>query len=371
MDRFRMFLARWIVSPMQGVTLATWFRLLADNRFRVGLRFWPRAVLTTLSAGTNSVQGRRESRRYDRAVAETEALAPLFILGHYRTGTTHLHNLVAQDERFAFINSYQATQPHTFLTAGDLGARLGSPWVMRRRPQDNVALDLRVPAEDELALAVDTLLSPHLGWHFPARAHYYEDRYLTFAAASDDERQRWVASLRRLAGKLTLKYGRAIVFKSPLHTARVPLLLRAFPGARFAHLHRDPYLVFRSTLHMERTVEPLFRFQSGDEATLEDRVLTRYRRMYEAYLSDRTAVPPGRLVEIAYDDLDQDPLGTLAAMYEKLGLPTFAAAEPNITRYLESISGYEKNVYPALDPGLADRVRAQWGFTFDAFGYPR
>jgi len=280
MDRLRMFLARWIVSPLQGVTLGSWLRLLAANRFRVGLRFWPRAALTTLAAAANSWQARHESRRYDLAVAATEVAAPLFILGHYRTGTTHLHNLLAQDERFAFVNYYQASFPLTFLTTEDRRARLGAPWTLRKRPHDNVALDLRVPAEDELALAADTSLSPHLGWHFPARARYYDDRYLTFASASDDERQRWIASLRRLAGKLTLKHERTLVLKSPLHTARVPLLLEAFPDARFVHLHRDPYLVFQSTAHMERAIEPLFRFQSGDATTLESRILRRYRRMY-------------------------------------------------------------------------------------------
>lgn len=33
---------------------------------------------------------------------------PIFILGAYRSGTTHLHNLLAQDPAFAYVTAYNA-----------------------------------------------------------------------------------------------------------------------------------------------------------------------------------------------------------------------------------------------------------------------
>ena len=48
-------------------------------------------------------------------------MTPLFILGHYRSGTTHLHNLLALEPQFSAPNFFQALNPHTFLST--------EPWV--------------------------------------------------------------------------------------------------------------------------------------------------------------------------------------------------------------------------------------------------
>ena len=55
-------------------------------------------------------------RRWHAAIEATPCRPPLFVLGHWRSGTTHLHNLLAQDiDQFAYANTYQVINPHTFL----------------------------------------------------------------------------------------------------------------------------------------------------------------------------------------------------------------------------------------------------------------
>lgn len=44
-----------------------------------------------------------------------------------------------------------------------------------------------------------------------------------------------------------------LLIKSPVHTARVRLVLGLFPRARFLYIHRDPYEVFQSAVHMADT----------------------------------------------------------------------------------------------------------------------
>lgn len=34
--------------------------------------------------------------------------APVFVIGHWRSGTTNLHYLLAQDKRFSFLEAFQA-----------------------------------------------------------------------------------------------------------------------------------------------------------------------------------------------------------------------------------------------------------------------
>lgn len=370
-DHFRALAARWILSPLQGVVFADWLRALRANRFAVAPKYWPRALVTTASSLLNSVQARREERLYGDRIRATEVVAPIFVLGHYRNGTTHLHNLLAADERFGYPNNFQATQPHTFLSTESIGSRLGSALTMRKRPHDDVAFDLRVPTEDELAICADTLLSPHMAWHFPLRAEYYNRRFLTFREASEHERARWIASIRRIAQKLTFKHaGRRLVLKSPLHTARVPLLLEAFPDAVFVHVHRNPYKVFVSTRNMELKVEPLFRYQRAVPGTLEDRILWRYRALYDAFLEDRHLVSEGKLIEISYRQLVDQPLATLQSVYAALGLPDFEPARPALEAYLQSLRGYKRNVYPELPRSLRARIGRHWHRCFDAWGYP-
>lgn len=369
LDRFRLGLSRWLLSPLQGTTLPVWRQALSDNGWAVPPRFWPRALLTTLSAAVNSRQARRERQRFEREWATVEVRAPLFVLGHYRSGTTHLHNLLAADGRFAFPDNFQANFPWTFLSTEARGKQLGSYFTMRKRPHDNVALDLDVPTEDELALCSSTLLSPHMDWHFPRAGGRYTRRYLDFAEASEAERDLWVRGLRTFARKLTLRHDKPLVLKSPLHTARLPLLLRAFPDARFVLVHRHPFEVFRSTRRMEAAVEPLFRYQHSSFERRDERILERYRRMYDRYLADRASVPQGQLVEIGYEELETAPLAALERIYRTLELPEFAIGRPAIEAYLRSISGYRKNRYAPLESDLRDTLAREWHATFEAWGY--
>jgi hypothetical protein len=315
----------------------------------------------------NSLQAKREEREHGERVRATEVREPLFILGHYRSGTTHLHNLLSVDARFAFPNYYQANFPGTFLSSEAIGSRLGF-LAPRKRPHDEVRMGLGTPAEDELALCVDTLLSPHMSWHFPARNGHYR-RYLTLNEVDPDEKETWKSSLKRLAQKLTLKYGTRLVLKSPCHTARIPLILEAFPDARFVHIHRDPITVFQSTRHMEVKVSPLYQFQRRDLLGLDDDILWRYRKMYDAYLEDRDRIAGDRLTEVSYERLTHDPVGALRFVYETLDLPDFEVARPAVERYLSAVNGYRTNIYESLEPQLMKRIATEWRPSFDEWGY--
>lgn len=369
-ERIRRFLSRWLLSPLAGVALGDWLAILRENRFQVSPAYWPRAAFTTLMAPINSLEARRERRRHGAHLERVEVARPVFVLGHYRSGTTHLHNLLCVDERFTYTNNLRATYPRSFLTTEATKRRLGAVLTVQRRPQDDVRLDLEVPGEDELALCADCRLSTHMVWHFPRRAEAYE-RFLTLREASDQEREAWKASLVRFCRKLTLlSGGRTIVLKSPCHTAKVPLILEAFPDARFVHIHRDPYTIYASTLKMERTVPPLFAYQRRDPDSIPELVLRRYRQMYDAYLSDRERVPQGQLHELAFAQLEEDPVRALSAVYRALDLPTFETVRPALEAYVDAVRSYRKNRYPQPAPELRARIAERWAPCFQAWGYP-
>jgi hypothetical protein len=354
----RLLLAQNLVHLFEGMTFGGWLRLLRRERFRIDPECWPRAVwITGLSLG-NSIAARAVERRHGAAIAATRVEAPVFILGHYRSGTTYLHELLATDPNFALPNRFQAFNPRTFLATEPWLAPLVEPFMLPRRVQ-----------EDEIAYMVLTQQSPYLDWCFPRSRSGY-GRYLTFRDADPVEVAAWSAGLVYFLKALTLKNRRPLILKSPPHTARVHLLLDLFPDARFIHIRRDPYTVFLSTIGLLKAVRPVFRLQRGPRTIDVEAVLQTYTTMYDAYFADCSLIPPGRGIEIAYEDLERDPIGQLRAIYRTLSLGEFAAVQPALESYLASIAGYRKNRHPELDEATRQRIAEAWSRSFEAWGYP-
>ena len=369
-DRTKDFIARRLVHPFQGMALGNWWALLRRHRYAVDPPHWPRALIQTALATANSVNARIEQVRFGRRIEAARVEAPLFILGHYRSGTTHLHNLLALDPNLAAPTLFQVLNPATFLGTERWGAPVADRLMVRRRFQDEMSLGSGVPSEDELALAALTGLSPYLAWCFPEDGTRY-DRYLTFRAADPGEVARWGQALTTFLKKLTVRHGRRLVLKSPPHTARIGLLLDLFPDARFVHIHRDPYTVFRSTKHTFQATQPLFHLRAGPPRVEDDQILGAYSEMYDAFFDQRSLIPPGRFAEVAFEDLERDPVGTVESIYTDLGLAGFADLQPRLEAYFGSIAGYRKNRHDDLPEPLRARIATVWGRNFDEWGYQR
>src|SRR5207302_9661070 len=127
------------------------------------------------------------------------------------------------------------------------------------------------------------------------------------------------------------------------HTARVRLLLEVFPGARFVHVHRDPYTVFRSTRQLFGRITAMFSFQRANPDRIPQRVLDHYRAMYGAFFEDRPLIPAGHFCDVRFADLERDPVGEIERVYGKLSLPDFDAVRPAVRDYVATLRGYRKN----------------------------
>ncbi len=355
----RLLLAQYLFHPLEGITFRDWTRLLRRERYRISPICWPRAAWITGHSLANSLLARRVERRFGAAIEAARVEAPVFILGHYRSGTTFLHELMAADPRFASPNRFQTHNPRTFLGTERWLGRVVEPFMLPRRVQ-----------EDEVAYMNLVQLSPYMDWCFPAGEAAY-GRALTLRDAHPAEVAAWSDALTRFLKALTLKAGRPLILKSPPHTARIRPILDAFPDARFVHIRRDPYAVFVSTIGLLRAIKPVFRLRRGPKGVDVEAVLRTYTEMYDAYFADLAAVPPGRLVEVAYEDLERDPIGRLRSIYDGLALGDFEAVRPAMEAYLATIAGYRKNRHPDLDDPTRRKVAEAWSRSFDAWGYPR
>lgn len=346
---------------------ATWRRCLRENHYAVDPPYWPLALLITLGSFEVSRQRAAEDRRYGPAIAGAEVRPPLFILGHWRAGTSHLHRLLTLDERFAAPTLFDVYAPHALLTTSP--PRHLARLLPDRRPMDKMTLSFDAPEEDEIALLLMTGRSPYAGYVFPRHWERHQ-RYLTFSEVAPAEREAWQRALLRFVKKLSLKTNRPLVLKSPGHTARVRLLLELFPEARFVHIHRDPYETFQSTCHLLASTDRFFHLQRPDKRRIPERVIRQYGTLYRAFFEQRHLIAPHRFHELSYDRLRRDPLAELRTLYGALGLPSFEAARPKLERYLASLRGYRRNEHPQLPPGLRARIAGEWRRSFEEWSYP-
>ena len=360
---------RWSTGNnyLAGITLDPWLKLLCANH--ISPAYWHRAAFITAAASMNSLFARRE-RRFDDAIRETSlAGPPLFILGHWRSGTTHLHNLLSLDTgNFAFANTYQDTNPSTFLTTEEKNSRRFARLVPEKRLMDNMAMSFALPQEDEFAPCLTTLKSNYLSSSFPDRQQHY-DRYLTFDDVPQPEIEEWKESMRWFCKKLTLKYQRPLVLKSPPHTARIRLLLECFPDARFVHIHRHPHDVFRSTRYFWNTAVWHTYMQKPDRSRLDEEIIQRYRDLHDAYHEQCGLIPTGRFHEVTFSELESHPVASVRTIYEALDLPEFDRFQPVLDAHLETLKGYRKNRFEPLELPIRKRLADAFEREFELWDY--
>jgi len=370
-EHLRAFLTKNIFSPVSGFTFSDWFTLLRQAHFRIAPRYIPRALLITLNSLTVTAVSRGEQRTFGEALARTTIHPPVFILGHWRSGTTHLHNLLSVDPQFAYPNFFQTTQPHSFLTTEERASKSRALKALapKTRLIDNMKASLDAPMEDEVALTILCGLSPVLSSVFPHRTTHF-DRYLTFRDVPELEIAAWKQAFTGFVRKLSLKYGRPVILKSPPHTCRIRLILELFPDARFIHIHRNPYAVFLSYKRSTQIMNKLIQLQLPDLDHLDDRIINQYRAMYDAYFEEVDLIPAGRFHELAYEALEQDPIGELRSIYTSLGIEGFSTVEPLLNEYLGTLRDYRKSELPGIEPALKQRIAAVWAQCFNTWDYP-
>lgn len=351
-----------------GMNLLTWFKMLIDQRGRIHPVFFLRTFVLFLTAIGNLPLQCWEYLRFAAKIKKQEVNQPLFILGHPRSGTTHLHYLLSKDPQFAYCSVYDAIVPHIFLSGGKWMEKMIASSLPPTRPQDEVSMSIDAPKEEEFALATTSGLSYMNCFYFPSSAMRNFERSVLFSDTAD--KLYWQKHFRNFLHKLSWKYnGKKLLLKSPANTGRVGEILELFPDACFVHISRHPYEVYLSTLRLFEKIVPITAFQKPDAKQLEDFIIASYRLMYEKYAKAKKKVPQAQFVEVRYEDLLHDPQGILTSIYSAIGLELSEEARFGFEKELERTQDYHRNKYTALSAELKERIRKEWAIGFDLFGY--
>lgn len=313
-----------------------------------------------------------EDRQFEKLLAHVDLRHdPVFVLGHWRSGTTFLHNILASDPHFGYNTTYQTVFPNKMLWGQAFFKWVMSYIIPDKRPTDNMELEVDQPQEEEFSLSNILPYTYYNFWTFPRDMMEYCDKYLLMNNFNGVAKKRFKEEyVRLIKTALHNTGGDQFLSKNPPHTTRIPLLLEMFPNAKFIYLMRNPYTVFESTRSFfSNTIRPL-QFQNFSSEEMERNILEVYKLMYHKYEHDKHLIPEGNLLEIKFEDIEGDAFGAIKEVYEKLKISDFEKARAPISAYLDKKKGYKKNAYDYTQETI-DKVNNNWAFAIDQWEYEK
>lgn len=268
-------------------------------------------------------------------IRDIEVLPPVVIAGLPRTGTTHLHNLLAAPSTFRSLPYWEGVEPFP------LPAEAG------------MSPDPRVTRMDMAVQVMDTLM-PHFAlMHEMTTEHVHEEIQLlandfsTMLMETLADTPRWsdyywsrdqTSSYEYLRTQLQalqfLRGGRRWVLKSPQHLGQLAVLDTVFPGVVVAFTHRDPVPVALSMIAMITYSERMHR-DRVDVARTAAGWVNRLEKLLGECVRQRDTIPAERSVDIRFDDFMADELGTAERLFALAGEPFDEPVRNSITAYLD------------------------------------
>jgi len=364
----------WLIckeEPLAGMSFANIFRLLWENKFRIHpkyyLRFWYAIGLATITAPMRVI----ERILYHRKIKKTEIKTdPIFVIGHYRTGTTYLMTLLSMDKDRGYVSNLEGYAPHFFLSFPKITKALIDMSLPDVRPMDNVPMGAEEPTEEEYSIGAMSKYGYYNGFIFPRNFDQYT-RYLTFEGLPKDL-EKWKKIYYYFVQKMTLKYeGRQMIFKNPTNSYRIPHILEMFPNAKFIHTYRNPYEVYPSTYKFFDEVFAIYTLQTWDDEKMKLDILRNYKTLYEYLERDIKLIPEGNIVHVKYEEFIEDPMKHIDRIYSELGLELKEEYRENMRKYAETQRReYKPNVHKITDD-VIERVNKYWSDYRDHWGYEK
>lgn len=355
------------MPPTSAMPLWLLYKTFSGNT--IAPRYWGRLFLSVLFSLLGAPFRLYETWRHKATIEQMNVEKdPVFVIGHWRSGTTHLHNLLSQDPQMSYVSTYHATFPGVLLSGKWLFKAFMQLFIPKRRAGDNVRIHPDYPQEEEFALGNMGYHSYYYFFFLPQKTRYYFDKFMNMKSGSDTA-ESWKRDYLELVKKALLNTGKGrFLSKNPPNTTRIPQLLELFPNAKFIYIYRNPVTVYLSTKKFFGAMMPYLCFEDISEAQLEKNILDIYVQMHQKYEQDKQLVPSGNLIEVSFEALEQSTLPVLENIYQSLSLPGFETAQAHFEQYAGKQKAYKKNRH-AISQRELDAVSSRWGFEIVHRGY--
>ena len=351
--------------------MSHYFRLLWRGGFRIHYSAIAMTLAIAFYSVCNSILSLTQKIFLGRKISRTRIeKPPVFIVGHWRSGTTLIHELMSLDEELAAPTTYQCFTPHHFLISEWMLKWIVGLALPKTRPMDNMASGPDRPQEDEFAICALGAPSPYASMAFPNQPRQHQDT-IDMKGVSDEDKAKLREAMQSFALSLTLKNKKRLLFKSPTHTGRIEFLRELFPGAKFLHICRDPQNVIPSTIRLWRHLDSIngFEIPRYDDASIEDYVGKTFAQMYEAF-SEQTREKQDDIFTVHYEEAVADPIAALKKAYDFFDLEGFENLEPKLEEYMENQGDYKKNQHH-LNDQLKAKINEHCHSYQQTYGYDK
>ena len=349
-------MALWIDRLVAGGCVTPLTLASALRRSRVSWRRWPQALALGLSGVAVEPLAWLQALLYGRALRQVDLPSdPVIVIGHWRSGTTYLHQLLAADPQVATARNALTIAPQVALLLKSLLVPLLGRWMSATRPIDAVPWGPMDPQEDEIGLARLSFDTNMAGVAFPQEYPFHFRRCVL--SSTPGFRRQFLHFCR-----LTLLHegsGKSHwLIKNSAHSARVPWLLALFPRARFVLLQRDPVDSVRSLVQVKQTLADLVGLQAAPDVVRQvEETASAHRLLLQAFDAARAQIPAGQLLEVPYDALMEAPLATVERIYSELSIAGWQKAKPWIAARVQQAKLYRARPVQ-LEPKAEKRLQA-------------
>lgn len=277
-----------------------------------------------------------QGRLGDFALPEAD---PIFIIGPWRSGTTHLHNLMSTLPGMISPSTWQCMQPATM--------QLRRTPVLPRsslRPMDGHSISSLSPQEDEFALLALGVPSVYRGFLDPRRLGELL-HWLRLDSWTLEEPKNWISIWRRFLALMADNRPGRLLLKSPNHSFRIRPIVKTFPNPTFIWIVRRPEDVFLSNRKMWQAMFSLYSLWDWELPALDAFLLHSLRHAAECITELGQSLPRDRLLVIDFEQLQRAPLQTLETVNSRLRLGNWTPMEAQVRQASETISSYSSAKY--------------------------
>ena len=282
---------------------------------------------------------------------------PIFILGHWRSGTSHLQNLLHQDANFSTMTLYRMLFSDHFIWTeswlNPLLNRLSKTFGIRYSFQ-RTTLDFNLSGECDTALCSIGSTHAYTWAHlFPKRYHKWMQEQV-FNDGSNLNLSDYDYLIRKLSFQ---EKNKRIIVKSPGDTARIQALLKQYPNASFIYLSRDSYEVYHSTMYLWEAIQRENSLQHLTKEAVSELILWTYPQVMKNYERGKSFIPKGQLFEVSFEELHENSENVLRSAYQQLSLGEFHPED--FKAFLTQNKAHQKAPY-AKDVQLEQQLKSRW-----------
>ncbi len=299
---------------------------------------------------------------------------PIFILGYYRSGTTHLQEVLLQDKSFGYLNFYQ-----TFFSVGFLcSEKVLKPvcnFIIKltgfKHPAHNIPFHFALPGEEDVGMVSSGFkLASNWGQVYPKYFKHYFKRTVFFDDISDDDYQSFKTEFKNYITRISMANGdKPLLLKSPPQTGRIKFLKEVFPNAKFIYIRRNPYHVFKSNLKLWKSFYGQH-LHEIPQTEIEENILWSFDKSLESYEQMKQKINSNELYEVSYEDFLSNPLEELEKIYNTLEIPGFEQNREKFKTYLGQKHGQNRAKYDFSEESLK-KVENRWAKWIKAGNYQR